>query len=559
MTSAKEYLVLARKWRPQSFEDVVGQDHVIRTLRNAIARGRVAHAFVFSGPRGVGKTSIARILAKSLNCEAGPTAAPCQDCAHCKEITAGIALDVREIDGASNRGIDEIRELRDNVRFLPASGRYKVYIIDEVHMLTREAFNALLKTLEEPPAHVVFVFATTEAHKIPATILSRCQCFDFRRIPLREIAAALARIAEAEGIRLGPAGLAWIAEAGDGSLRDAQSILDQVISYAGPEIRDEDVEAVLGLLDRRFLLSLSEAVLARDAACCLRVLGEAYASGLDMLSLFQALLRHFRNLLFVCLAGDGDSPDIPEETLRRLRDQAATASRETLQRLLDILLAEEDNLRRSQDPRVTLEAVLVRMACLEPLVPVGEILERLEDMERRLRAGGQAGTSGGGAPRREPVAIPEETGIRDAPSQAYGAPAAGGGQDLWEAFRGFVKQHHPLLSVKLEQGLLLECAENRLRIGFPADYLFLEDILEPSQQARLQDLARRFFRAEVAVSIETVAGEAGRGNGNGASRANRIQERKREALNHPLLQNILDAFAGAEVREVISRGTPPQG
>ncbi|MGB4295032.1 MAG: DNA polymerase III subunit gamma/tau, partial [Smithellaceae bacterium] len=204
-----EYLVLARKFRPQCFEEVVGQEHVVKTLKNAISQGRVAHAFLFAGPRGIGKTSVARILAKSLNCEKGPTPTPCGECANCKEITDGRSLDVREIDGASNRGIDEIRELRENVKFAPAASKYKVYIIDEVHMLTREAFNALLKTLEEPPAHVIFIFATTESHKVPATIMSRCQCYDFRRISLKEIIANLGKIAAAEGIQISKNALGW--------------------------------------------------------------------------------------------------------------------------------------------------------------------------------------------------------------------------------------------------------------------------------------------------------------------------------------------------------------
>jgi len=230
------YLVLARKWRPQLFEEVVGQQHITQTLQNAISQKRVAHAFLFTGARGVGKTSTARILAKALNCEKGPQINPCGQCTNCQEVTHGTSMDVIEIDGASNRGIDEIRELKENVRYTPAKSRYKIYIIDEVHMLTKEAFNALLKTLEEPPPHIIFIFATTEPHKIPATILSRCQRYDFKRIPFREVIGSLKRIVEEEKIQISQRGLLSIAQESEGSLRDAQSLLDQVIAYAGKNI-----------------------------------------------------------------------------------------------------------------------------------------------------------------------------------------------------------------------------------------------------------------------------------------------------------------------------------
>jgi len=266
------YLVLARKWRPQLFEEVVGQQHITQTLQNAISQKRVAHAFLFTGARGVGKTSTARILAKALNCEKGPQINPCDQCTNCQEVTHGNSMDVIEIDGASNRGIDEIRELKENVRYTPAKSRYKIYIIDEVHMLTKEAFNALLKTLEEPPPHIIFIFATTEPHKIPATILSRCQRYDFKRIPFREVIGSLKRIVEEEKIQISQRGLLSIAQESEGSLRDAQSLLDQVIAYAGKNIRDEDIAEVLGLIDRKILNDTIEAIANRDVERCMEVI-----------------------------------------------------------------------------------------------------------------------------------------------------------------------------------------------------------------------------------------------------------------------------------------------
>ncbi|MFT6160919.1 MAG: DNA polymerase-3 subunit gamma/tau, partial [Myxococcota bacterium] len=276
------YLAIARKYRPGTFDEIVGQEHVTRTLRNAIARGRVHHAFLFTGARGVGKTTAARALAKSLNCERGPTADPCGECASCVEIAAGRNPDLIEIDGASNNSVDDIRDLCDNVQYAPQRGGSKIYLIDEVHMLSKGAFNALLKTLEEPPPHVVFIFATTEPNKIPDTILSRVQRFDFKRIPEQGVITRLARIAEAEGSGVSEHGLRLIARAGEGSMRDSESLLDQVISFAGPEVSDQEVADILGLVDRRLLHDMLAGLVSGNAGKCLDVVATVYEYGYDL-------------------------------------------------------------------------------------------------------------------------------------------------------------------------------------------------------------------------------------------------------------------------------------
>ncbi|WP_244084976.1 DNA polymerase III subunit gamma/tau, partial [Desulforhabdus sp. TSK] len=403
------YLVIARKWRPQVFDEVVGQPHVTRTLQNAVRSKRIAHAYLFTGARGVGKTSVARILAKTLNCEGDMTSAPCNACSNCREITQGNAVDVLEIDGASNRGIDDIRELRETVRYRPAKSRYKIYIIDEVHMLTDAAFNALLKTLEEPPEHVVFVFATTEPHKIPATILSRCQRFDFRRIPIPLLVGHLRNIADQEQAQLSDGVLYAVAREADGSMRDAQSLLEQLLAFSGDGLSDEDILDVLGVVDRRSVHRVGTAILDGDVRACLDVANELHRRGIDSRRFCQQLCDHFRNLLFLALEGaQTESPmDLPREEKDLLRIEIAKTTPESLYLYFQMILKGEEEIRRSSLPRITLEMLLLRLSQLPRLESLETVLEKIAALEGRLGGvDGGRGVGFGAAPAPPPPPLP---------------------------------------------------------------------------------------------------------------------------------------------------------
>ncbi|MDD4016526.1 MAG: DNA polymerase III subunit gamma/tau [Kiritimatiellae bacterium] len=372
------YEVLARKWRPQQFGDVVGQEHVTRTLKNAIESGRVAHAYLFVGPRGIGKTSLARIFAKALDCEKGPTATPCCECAMCREIAAGNSLDVQEIDGASNNGVDQVRDLRDQMQFAPTHGTYKIIIIDEVHMLSTAAFNALLKTLEEPPPHVKFIFATTEGDKVLPTIISRCQRFDLRRIQTPLIVERLRFICGAERITVEDDALLAIARGAEGGLRDAISALDQLISFKGDSLTEDDVLAVFGLVSRRSLETLAAAVLTGDMGEILRLVDMFDSAGKDMRRLVVELMEHFRNLLIYQYVGEGMANlDATPEQIRVLASQAALADSTRVLQIADQLGETEGRLRYALSVRTLIEMSLIRCARLARAVSLEEILKRL--------------------------------------------------------------------------------------------------------------------------------------------------------------------------------------
>jgi DNA polymerase-3 subunit gamma/tau len=430
-----QYQVLARKWRPKNFSELVGQEHVSRTLLNALQAGRVAHAFLFSGPRGSGKTTTARILAKALNCHNGKTGEPCSNCPACTEIAAGNCMDVLEIDAASNRGIDEIRELKEKTRYNPARDKNKIFIIDEVHMLTPEAFNALLKTLEEPPAHVVFILATTEYHKIPATILSRCQQYSFKLIPYPLILERLREISKAEGIQISTAALEQVVFSSGGSMRDAMSALDQVIAFSGASVHDEDVVTLLGLVEPKVLSQTIRAVAGNDAAALLKIVADLVEVGQDLNNFCRRLSGQFRNLM-VLKAGIADPAllGIPESILPDLREQADLFSREDLLRLFDAFQKIESGMRYATQVRFQLEMGLIELSHMAKLRPI-------EDLIAEFTA-----ATGGDPPRRPEIATrplsnsPAPPPAVSNPARSDPKPAASG---IRERFSSPGPEHAP--------------------------------------------------------------------------------------------------------------------
>jgi DNA polymerase-3 subunit gamma/tau len=571
------YLVLARKYRPQTFEDLVGQDHVARTLANAIATGRIAHAFLFTGLRGVGKTTSARLLAKCLNCvgpdgkQAGPTATPCNACSPCKEITAGQDLDVQEIDGASYNGVDEVRRLQEAMGFRPARDRFKVYIVDEVHMLSAAAWNAFLKTLEEPPPHVKFIFATTEVHKVPVTILSRCQRYDFKLIATQTIARRLEQVLANEGITASGAAVQVLAREAAGSMRDAMSLLDQVLAFSGATLSGEDVTRVLGVADRAVLHELSAGLVAGDAGLCIAVLARLAEQGFDLAHVARDLLRHLRNLVVAKVAPEpGASPSLPElldladEEVRDVVALAARAEVDDLSRLFQGLSRAFDDIVRSGQPRMALEMVLVRLARRPPLLPLDELLARVGELERRLAGptptapvprGGGGGTRGihaspvavapSGAPdapvtrTRGALALVElpashpadlraaESSPRPVASVPASAPNAERSPnpepsprtepslDVWRTILERLRSARPAIASIFEHAVPIEVAPERVVLGFEPTAGFLATrASDPDALEQLTTAVRGHFGVASQVQLETelrAAAQAQRG------------------------------------------------
>ncbi len=476
------YLVFARKYRPQTFADILGQEPIVVTLTNAIRQRRIGHAYLFAGPRGTGKTSTARIFAKALNCVEGPTATPCLTCDRCQEITQGRSLDVLEIDGASNRGIDQIRALRELAKFTPAAGAFKIYLIDEVHQITSEGFNALLKILEEPPSHVLFILATTAAHKMPPTILSRCQRYDFRRLPLETITTKIKGIVADEKLEISEDAVIRIARAAAGSLRDAESILDQATAYGGGKISGEDLQALLGTIDEDVFAEAMEALHAKDPVRLLNLVADATNEGSDLVHWTLSFLSFLRNLLVAKIgAGQLGFEDMGQEGIKRLRALSEQFSVEELTIISQILGAVLETMRRVGEPRIPLEMALIRLSTGESVMAVADLVRQLQAVEERLQAGGLPAAS-----KLAPAKLSTVPAAASVPAAAPSAPPSSQSILLeqvvlgWSRLLDHVRRQKASTAAYLGEGrpVAMEGEPPQLVIGFPPGFEFQRDALE---------------------------------------------------------------------------------
>jgi DNA polymerase III subunit gamma/tau len=526
------YLVFARKWRPKNFDEVVGQDHVTKTLKNAIRAQKIAHAYLFAGPQGVGKTSCARILAKALNCEKGPTENPCGVCAPCQEIAEGRSLDVIEIDGASNRGIDEIRTLRDNVKFSPLNGRVKVYIIDEVHMLTSEAFNALLKTLEEPPPYVKFIFATTQPQKVLSTILSRCQRFDFVRVAHLKITEKLREIVKAEKLNIADDVLFSIAKAADGSLRDAESILDQLISFASKDIQLSDVVSLLGVIEEESFLKFVDNVLAHDATSALNLIASVAAKGKDLNYFAEGLLEHYRNLMVLKIVKSAPESlmDLPLEFLSRLSAQASRMTLSDIMLSINNIFAAQEMARKLNTTRIPLEVLSVKLAMIgvkEPVSPEPIAKPKTAPIEEKSVFS----------------ALKSERGFVDLP---LGAPnptdeiavdiTLENVKEKWSELIKFLSQRKMSLSTYLKEALPVKLDGDSLAIGFPKSAVFFKEAMTHRDNSKIvEDAVESVMGKRLRIKLEIVEGLA-------------IAKEEEAVEDTPFLRSTLDLFKGKVIK-----------
>ena len=590
-----DYQVSARKYRPGTFHDVIGQPHVVQTLVNSITTKRIAHAYLFSGTRGVGKTTVARILAKALNCEQGPTGTPCATCVNCQEIAQGTSVDVIEIDGASNTSVDDVREIRENVKFAPFRGQYRVYIIDEVHMLSNSAFNALLKTLEEPPSHVVFIFATTEIHKIPATILSRCQHYNFRRIARAEIVEQLRHVAQQDGIALEDRSLLAVARASEGSMRDALSLLDQAVAFGGTTIVHADLEALLGAIPQELVRGIIQAITGQDTPAALRILANLLDQGHDLRAYCADVVEYLRNMLVASVVTAPQELraliEASVEDLLQISADSRLLSPEQLQELFTIFTQAEDALRFSAHPRFILETVAVRATRLvrrldgkpdqgaqgiqrqesrpeSPTRPCNPELPRRATPSSSAETSHSASTVSNSPPTIEEIraaadgtaqSTPEVSIDQMSPRELTVTPVAPEPPRSptilnWEEFLEAVAAAHPNIAPFLEMGRLVGIDGNQVTIGFAKQATVARGMLEkPDNLTALTTLCERLSQQKVQLRVVELADTEPPGKTMAQLRAAKEHGHRlvmlEQARAHPVVMEALEIF-GAELAEV---------
>ena len=548
--------MIARRYRPQELDELIGQEHVRQTLLNALKSDRLHHALIFSGPRGTGKTSTARILAKTIRCPNVKDYVPCHKCKECEDIATGRSLDVIEIDGASHNGVDSVRELRDSVGFMPSSGSKKIYIIDEVHMLSTSAFNALLKTLEEPPPHVLFIFATTEIHKLPATILSRCQRFDFRRIPTKVIAEHLAKICKQENITAEPEALWSIARLGDGSMRDSQSLLDQSILFTNSQLTAERVAQVLGLIDRSLLFETLSAVLNRDHEMLMGILKKLLDSGFDPKIFVQSLLEQVRNLLILQTFNSKQESliDLADSEIAQLKNLSGSFSNEDLHLLFDMTLKGANDLARANDPLLVLEMLLLRMA----------EAPRIQDIAQMMKSSGPVMTAPPAVQRT--VAKPQSTS--PAKAQVSATPAApmpkassptppvdAPAEIRWKDVVEKIKAVNGMVGAQLENCSLLSADNDKLVLSVPEKLKFLYDKLnQPDFKKKVSNYLSTFWGNQYQIEVQVGGADPKAAAATPKQVAEkqeniRQDEMKKQIEAHPFVQNAKKMFK-AEIKSI---------
>lgn len=530
------YTVFALKWRPMNFEEVVGQNHIITTLTNSIQKNRLAHAYLFSGPRGVGKTSCARILAKAMNCqEGGPTANPCGKCPSCIDIAASRSLDVMEIDGASNRGIDEIRALRENVKFSPTQGKYKVYIIDEVHQITSEGFNALLKTLEEPPAFVKFIFATTHPQKVPSTILSRCQRMDFRRISVMEIIEQLEKIARFEKINVDKEVLAAIARSSDGALRDAESVFDQLISFSKDKISLEDVVSMLGLVEQGALFEITRNIKSKNPKAVLELFNKIIDEGKDITTFLNDLIEHFRNLMIAKVSqADPQLIDLPKEICDKLLSQAQEFSLEEIFNAFNILMNAQEMSKRTESLRIPLEISLVKLSYnpkLSPEVGPVKVIPEQQPLQSPFKEKPQPVIA-----KREVNKVEQHTEIKEDRPVKQDSLKVVPLESIKEAWQNIISEIGKIkmsVATYLNEVDLVNIQDNILTLSFPKNYSFHKESMETKDnkdtiEKKLSDLFKTSIRVNFILSRE--------------------EKHAVDSHEHPGVKSALDMFNGRVIK-----------